>query len=172
MSRHARPPPPNTTQRIIFDEFGCRIYGWPSKGGVIIRKNADLVELKQLGFDPLDPPSIRSDDQEREEAFCEDLRKIGGKWWRSEKRCLDVHFLDWNDTEPTAEELRVVWFGWPKEGGLLVIQFERDERPDDIGRLRMAVTMEERCKLLTGRFGAKFYEDPALYDELADVYPK
>jgi hypothetical protein len=94
---------------------------------VIVRENAGLVELKQIGFDPFDPPSIRSSDQEKEDAFCEDSRKIGGKWWRSEKRRLDVYFLDWNDTEPTDEELRVVWFGWPKEGGLLVIQFEQDE---------------------------------------------
>jgi hypothetical protein len=55
---------------------------------------------------------------------------------------------------------------------LLAIQFEQDERLDEIGRLRMAATMEERCKLLTDRFGARFYEDPALYDGLADVFPK
>jgi len=79
-------------------------------------------------------------------------------------------FLDWNDAEPIDEELRVVWFGWPKEGGLLVIQFEQDERPDDIVRLRMAVIVKERCKLLTERIGAKVYEDPALYDGLADVF--
>jgi len=36
----------------------------------------------------------------------------------------------------------------------------------------VAATVEERCKFLTERFGAKFYEDPALYDGLADVYPK
>jgi len=32
-----------------------------------------------------------------------------------------VHFLDWNETDPIDEELRVVWFGWPKEEGSLVI---------------------------------------------------
>jgi hypothetical protein len=47
--------------------------------------------------------------------------------------------------EPTDEEQRVVWFEWLKEGGLLVIRFEQDERPDDIEWLRMASTMEERC---------------------------
>jgi hypothetical protein len=36
----------------------------------------------------------------------------------------------------------------------------------------MAATMEERCNLLTERFGAKFYKDPALYDGLADVPPQ
>ena len=36
----------------------------------------------------------------------------------------------------------------------------------------MAATMEERCKLLTDRFGAMFYEDPTLYDGLDDVFSK
>jgi hypothetical protein len=133
---------------------------------VIIRENADLVELKQLGFDPLDPPSIRSAGQEGR-CLLRGPRKFGGKWWRSEKKRLDVQFVHWNDAEPTDEELRFVWFGWLKEGGLLAIQFEQDERLDE-----MAATMEERCKLLTDRFGARFYEDPALYDGLADVFPK
>ncbi len=55
---------------------------------------------------------------------------------------------------------------------MLVIQFEQDERPDDSGRLRMAATMEELCKLLTERIGAKFHKYPALYDGLADLFPK
>jgi hypothetical protein len=99
-------------------------------------------------------------------------QKIDGKWWRSKKRCFEVYFLAWNDIERTGEELRVVWFGGPKEGGLLVIQYEQVERPDVIGRLRMAATIEERCELLRERFGAKLYEDPALYDGLVDVFPK
>lgn len=140
--------PFDTTRRTVFGEFGCCIFGYPSTGGVIIRVNADLVELKQLNFDPLNPPPTRSSDQEREDAFCAELRKVGSKWWRSQKRFEDVPWKDWNDTEPTDEELRNVWFGWPKEGGLLVLQCEQDERPDDIGRLRMAETMEERCWIL------------------------
>ena len=42
--------------------------------------------------------------------------------------------------------------------------------PNDIRRLRMAITIKERCKILKERFGAKFYKDPALYAGLADVY--
>jgi hypothetical protein len=166
------PFPLDSTRRTIFDEFGCRIYGYPSTGGIIIRVNADLVELKQLNFDPLNPPSTRFSDQEKEDAFCAELRKVGGKWWSSEKRFLDVPWKDWDETQPTDEELRNVWFGWPKEGGVLVLQCEQDERPDDIGRLRMAETMEERCWILREKFGARFYEAPALYEGLADLYPR
>ena len=55
--------PFDSTRRTIFGEFGCQIYGYPSTGGVIIRLNADLVELKQLNFDPLNPHPTRSSDQ-------------------------------------------------------------------------------------------------------------
>jgi hypothetical protein len=58
---------------------------------VIIRKNADLVELKQLGFDPLDPPSIRSDDQEKEDAFARTAEKLavnGGGVRRGVLMCI------------------------------------------------------------------------------------
>jgi hypothetical protein len=68
---------------------------YPSAGGIIIRADADLVELKQLNFDPLNPLSTRFSDQEKEDAFCAELRKVGGKWWSSEKRFLDVPGKDW-----------------------------------------------------------------------------
>lgn len=159
------------TRRAVFGEFGCVLYGWPSKGGVIIRTNADTVELKQLGFDPLDPPATRCKDQEKEDAFCQELRKIGGRWWRSERRYLDVNFRSWDESEPEDDELKAIWLGWPEDGGLLVLECKGSEGiPDDVGRLRMACSMEERCKLLRERFGATFYEDPATYAGFADGY--
>jgi hypothetical protein len=85
-----------------------------------------LSSSNSLAFDPWDPTSTQSADQEKEDSFGEDLREIGCKWWRSENRRLDVHFVHWNDAKPT-DELRFVWFGSPKEGGLLAIQFEQDE---------------------------------------------
>lgn len=99
---------------------------------------------------------------------------MSGKWWESERRFNDVtsQANDWNDTEPNEYELRNIRLGWPKEGGLLVLQYEQDERPDDIGRLRMATTMEERCKIMVERFNAKFYEDPASYEGLARSEPQ
>lgn len=70
-----------------------------------------------------------------------------------------MHFLDGNDTESTEEELRVVWFEWPKERGLLVIRFE-DERADDIGRSRKPTTMEGRCELLTRGLARSYMKTP------------
>lgn len=155
--------PNDTTKRTTFTEFGCTVYGWPSTGGVIIRPNADLVEMKQLCFDPLQPPKKRFEDEEQEDAFCKELMKIGGKWWASEKRFLSIWFGDWDESQPTEEELKIVWLGWPEEGGLLVLEFENMETPDDIGRLRMAVSMEERCRIMRESFDAKYFEDVNAY---------
>lgn len=162
---------PDRNRRIDWDAYGPTILGWPSKGGVVKRINADLVELKQLGFNPLYPPTTRFADPEREDAFCRELRKIGGRWWPSEQRYDDVKFGDWEQVDPTEDETRSVWFGWPAGGGLLVLECDVAEgEPLDIARLRLASTMEQRCELLLYHFGAKFYEDPASYAGLADVY--
>ncbi|KAF7508525.1 hypothetical protein GJ744_009238 [Endocarpon pusillum] len=70
--------------------------------------------------------------------------------------------MEWN-CEPTKEELKRIFLGWPEErkgiegdaaqidvsGGVLVLEY--DDEPDmheDIGRLRMAVNMQERCQLM------------------------
>lgn len=45
-------------------------------------------------------------------------------------------------------------------GGVWALEFDVDEEePPETARLRMAVTMEERCTVLQ-KLGAKFYEDP------------
>jgi len=63
---------------------------------------------------------------------------------------------------------------WPKSGGIWVSTYEADEDgdipliPEDIGRLRLCFTMEERCELLRRRFGATFYADPEEFHFLRD----
>ena len=43
----------STDRRTEIGELGYSIYGYPSSGGVIVRDNADLVELAYLGLDRL-----------------------------------------------------------------------------------------------------------------------
>jgi hypothetical protein len=163
--------------RKEFNDYGCNIYAYPSSGGVIFRRNINIVELTYLGRDPFDPPEKRFEDQKAEDAFCNKLRKIGVKWWESVKRLKDVVFLDWDVTDPTERELRTRFFGWPDTrqgggpvdtqddipGGVLVLEYEDEgDMPDDIGRLRMAVNMGERCRLMKERYGAKCFADPAV----------
>ena len=44
-----------------------------------------------------------------------------------------------------------------------------DKVPDDIGRLRMAFTMEQRCEMLTNHFGARYFRDWRLYEGYAKL---
>ncbi len=68
-------------------------------------------------------------------------------------------------------EKRLLKAGWPSNGrGVWVAEFDTvwagvDEEDnlvpydEDMGRLRMARTMDERCAMLRDRFEAKFYQD-------------
>ncbi|KAL2065679.1 hypothetical protein VTL71DRAFT_3349 [Oculimacula yallundae] len=163
----------STTKRHSWSGTGCHIYGWPSSGGVIIRES-DLVELQYLGFDPMDIPVTRHENQDDEDEFCRLLKRIGGKWWRSEKRYEEVqgdHPYQ-NSRRPNGEERREVYIGWPKRGGVLVLESDDSDNryiPAEIGMLRMVTGMEERCELLSERFGANFYEDPVDYPGFGDL---
>ena len=173
-----RPPGPtcqpiyrDSNRRAVFEGNACTVYSWPSFGGVVIKEEISAVELTFLGLDRLNPQTQRDPDPEAENAFSRELRKIGGKWWSSEKRSRDVFDVSGKGGPPTAEERNVQVFGWPQNGGLLVLERESEElMPEDIGRLMMAITMEERCRLLEERFHAKKYQDPREYEGLADVW--
>lgn len=158
------------TRRAVFVDYGCTLYSWPSSGGVIIKDNANGVEMVFLGLDRFNPPSERFEDAEAEDAFGRELRKIGGKRWKSEQRYLDAYFAEGNGTKLTEAELKVNIYGWPDNGGLWVLHYPTEEDvPNDIARLNMAFTMEERCQLLK-EYNAKFYENPRDYGGLADVF--
>ena len=81
--------------------------------------------------------------------------------------------------------MKRIFLGWPEEkkglggdaaqndvsGGVMVLEYDDEgDMPEDIGRLRMAVNMQERCHLMKERFNATYYPDPALYTPLADLY--
>ena len=166
------------TKRARFGDFGCTIYGWPSCGGVIIRNQADAIEMQYLGLDRFEPPITRLKDQNDEDAFCTRLINIGGKWWPGEKRSQlvwrELNGMGTDIEDETDEEMRELWVGWPKSGGVLISEFQSHigeiKIPEDIGRLRMALTMEERCELLKTKFGAVYYENPQEYTGFSDQY--
>jgi hypothetical protein len=139
---------------------------------VIIRENCDLVELQYLGIDPLRVPDSRYDNSEKEDEFCVALRKIGGKWWKSQRRWLDVNLDLITESEPSCEEEREVYIGWPKEGGVLVLDNVKRSIPGEVGMLRMVTSMEERCQLLRERLNAVYYEDTRTYLGFAALGPK
>ncbi|KAL5324058.1 hypothetical protein ACEPPN_008601 [Leptodophora sp. 'Broadleaf-Isolate-01'] len=162
----------STTKRSEWTGYGCFLYGRPSTGGVIIRESCDLVELRYFGFDPFDVPATRLENQDDEDEFCRLLKKIGGKWWTSEQRWHDVTDERYRpDRRPNREELLEIYIGWPKAGGVLVLEGDNSEVPAEIGMLRMVTEMEERCSLLR-KFGAVFYENPDSYPGFEGLGPR
>lgn len=165
--------PFDTWRRAFFENEGCTIYAWPSRGGVIIKQNADLVDLAFLGFDRFSPPTHRfpDDEQENEDGFARMLLRTGGKFWRSQQRSANVAV---NLEEGEGDELIWRFIGWEPpngSGGVWVFEYdvEEGEEPTETGKLRMCITMEERCMVLKS-LGAKFYADPKEYEGLKWAY--
>lgn len=109
------------------------IYGWPSRGGVIILERATNVDLTFLGLDVLNPPLKRDYNSDlyaaslKEDSFCQRLLLLGAKWWDSVAR---YHFVEEVDVglqpaiedvdagrvpEPTLRERRWVRVGWEND---------------------------------------------------------
>jgi hypothetical protein len=159
-------------RRSKFEGSGCTIYAWPCSGGVVIKDDADVVDMAFLGFDRFLPPTHRfpAEQQEREEEFARLLRRVGGKWWSSPLRASQVA-MGWKEAEGSERES---WFfGWAPadgSGGVWALCYDvDDERIPETAILRMAVTMEERCVLLE-KLGAKLYADPRECEGLKDAY--
>lgn len=78
-------------------------------------------------------------------------------------------------TEETAsnrEEEREVYIGWPEEGGVLFLHNSKISIPGEVGMLRIATSMEERCRLLRDRLDAMYYKNTRTYPGLAVLGPK
>jgi hypothetical protein len=119
--------------------WGCRISSWPSKGGIIIRPSADAVEVAYLGLDRFDPRTEILDDQKSEDEFCKSRLKTGGTWWPSESRSKNIEINDGREEAAAGEERILRYIGWPKTGGVWIVEhaaLEDQDHPsvaDDIG---------------------------------------
>ena len=110
------PPTSNTdpTRRIEFTDTNVSIFGWPSRGGVIILNDATHVDFIFLRLSTTNPPrkrrlhssstsggdatslpsgdasaatgGLQGNEDDEEDAFCQRLLLLGAKWWDSEKR--------------------------------------------------------------------------------------
>jgi hypothetical protein len=119
-------------------------------------------------------------EQADEDRFCKRLLLLGAKWWESEARYQLMGRVDKTDEvainaleevlepAPTMAEKRFVSVSWPITGGLWIagydtslwgIEEEENLVPDDVARLSVARTMDERSRLLRDHFGARFYQD-------------
>ncbi|KAL2844077.1 hypothetical protein BJY01DRAFT_248322 [Aspergillus pseudoustus] len=173
---------------IYFDTI--RIYGWPSRGGIIVLTDANRVDFDYLGWDILDPPLKRDRNQEAEDEVCKKLLLLGATWYDSKSRfkllaaaadnsrSARAKFYDDEVPAATKTESLYVKVGWPSTGGLWVLEFsdwrfeevvdddvewEGNEHGHESGLVVLAKDMDERCDILE-RLGGKFYAKLEDYD--------
>lgn len=167
------------SRRTTFSDNTITLYGWPSRGGVIVLENVTGPDFDFMKLDALDPPLRRDADQDLEDSFCRDLLHLGATWWDSEQRRDFVHALerqvenaleavDADETlGPTRREKGWVRVAWPSEppGALCVLACEKiimgrngteKLRPKHYGVILLARTMDERCTVLQ-RLGGTMY---------------
>ena len=116
--------------------------------------------------------SPRSQDQDSEDRFCNQLRKIGAKWWESERDWLQARS---KARKMTEDEKRVVLVGWPPRdshggggGGVWVLKVPSEEYVPEMGRIWNGFSMGERCRAIE-MSGRVFYEDVGDCEDLRDV---
>ncbi|KAL8790633.1 MAG: hypothetical protein Q9213_000481 [Squamulea squamosa] len=124
------------TRRIVFTDNTITIYGWPSRGGVIILREATIVDFDFLGLSTIDPPRKRNTygtagltgnpntAMVEEDSFCQRMLLLGATWFDSEVRYqffnaysaaahTAVEEVDNVQViEPTLRERRWVKVGW------------------------------------------------------------
>ncbi|KAF2181880.1 hypothetical protein K469DRAFT_713481 [Zopfia rhizophila CBS 207.26] len=173
------------TRRICFDTPSIEIYGWPSKGGVIILEGAAAPDFDFLGIDRIHPPEKRHENPDEEDEFCKNLLLLGAKWLDSYARlallkgaeldegaCIDA-LEEGQAPEPSLRERYWICVAWPSNGGLVVSEFDTtlwgfgrdadDFVPEDVARLRLCRNMDEKAAMLKERFRGKTFIDVEQY---------
>lgn len=164
-----RTDPRNERFRARFGSSGAYLEGLPACGGLYTLTPTG-VELDFLGIDRFHSVERPTDGRgERgaaeEEAFCDKLRLLGAEWIPNTYAQLK---------ESTQEDIYLM-VGWePLPGsslaevkaedvsgcGVWVLKVsERESYNKEIGMVRYARSMEERCRILE-RLGATFYKNP------------
>jgi len=156
-------PPLSMTERTKFGTGqGCIVYGYPSTGGVLV-KRANLLDMLFLSL-PRFHELQRSPSADEEDRFCNFMRRTGATLWPSKEDVIEVEV---GLREATEEEEKVLVFGWPTDGvGVWVLRYKSArDLPKDFGRLSLAMNMEEKIQIMR-EYGAIFVEDVTQVEEL------
>ncbi|KAK4206273.1 hypothetical protein QBC37DRAFT_435175 [Rhypophila decipiens] len=190
-----RPPRhfPPTTRLNFPNPDRVDVWGWPSRGGVIVLPRVCAVDFAFLGLDPIDPPLFRDRDQEREDLFCQSLLALGAKWFDSHARwgfigeagdyadedtLKDLRSAEQPEPKPTLMERRWVSVAYPSglEAGLWIVEYDTDmyngqvevnnQVPEDAAQVQMARDMSEKVEILKRMKGARFYASAEEYERV------
>ncbi|KAI0155642.1 hypothetical protein BJ166DRAFT_338808 [Pestalotiopsis sp. NC0098] len=180
LGQHSHRPKRQANTRIVIGDDKTYLWAWPSRGGLIVLGNATALDFTFLGLDPVNPPATRNQDQDAEDVFCQQLLRLGAKWFDSVDRYRFVAGVC-EDEEPqllaleaeeeadlTLMERRWVSVGWPSGGrgdfwvaeydqALYKILEPKNMLPSEASQVHLARTMDEKCAILEG-LGAKHYQ--------------
>ncbi|CAK7205705.1 hypothetical protein SEUCBS139899_008484 [Sporothrix eucalyptigena] len=131
---------------------GAVVRGYPAKGGLYVLQKASSVEVEFLGFDRFDTEA--SSDADTEEALCDNMRRLGAVWWKTQ---YDYVMSRIGARWPKVPQLYIL-VGWPAGGGIWVFN-ATEPNGKGAGIIHNAHSMEERCKVIK-RLGGTFYENP------------
>ena len=175
----------NLRKRVDFYEE-ITIFSWPSRGGVIVLERPCPADFDFLDLDRLDPPKKCHATRQEEDEFAQRLLLLGGKWWDSPARHAlftePDHLQDEQEMaaqpEPTARENAWIGAAWPSSGGLVVAEWPTnmypggrmdDVAPDDVSRLFLCITMDEKAAVLMDRLGGKMWKGVEDYEGKAFI---
>ncbi|PNP39443.1 hypothetical protein TGAMA5MH_08649 [Trichoderma gamsii] len=138
---------------------GAIVMGWPSTGGVYRLGDVHIVQRQFLGLNRRVAKFLRPEvSADVEDAFCDQLRKLGAQWWESESKYSD-ELIDFQTGRP-APDKPVLYIGWPTSGGVWALSMDvRDAAKEGYGVIYNSLTMEEQCEMIE-EFGGTFYQDP------------
>jgi len=188
LGRPAKPRNRPPIERVVFMEREISIWGWPSRGGLIVLERAGPLDFDHLGLNRLQPATFRASDQNEEDAFCQKLLQLGARWFDSRERygffanlCDEgepEHQAIMDDEEPAPSDMERRWVSVGlEESGFWVLEYDRNIfyaremqniAPSDASRVMLAETMQERCAILKD-MGAKFYREASEYAGLACI---
>ncbi|KAL4742733.1 hypothetical protein BDV11DRAFT_202407 [Aspergillus similis] len=172
-------------ERTVTTIDGLWVYGWPSKGGLIVLSDPTGVDFDYLGWDYLDPPGsgTRTKTPRTKSARCSSaLERPGTTVDRATTSsrplprtppALEISFF--MTKSPLRRRVESLWVrvGWPSTGGLWVAEFINGAFEDVVddsvewneqdghygnaaGQIVLAKDMDERCEILK-RLGGRFY---------------
>ncbi|KAI5460492.1 hypothetical protein BGZ63DRAFT_424997 [Mariannaea sp. PMI_226] len=175
----------NTRWRIVFKVDGISIWGWPSRGGLIVLERVTALDFDFLCFDPVDLIMHRDTNQDAEDQLCQRLLLLGAKWFDSGQRQKFVAGVADDDDRdiiaiqakerapPSKMERRWVSVAHIPEGGFWIVEFDTymygiQEKhnlvPGNAAQVQLARNMPEKAEILK-RISAKFYASLDEYSE-------
>jgi len=179
LGRPAKPSRPPPTKRTVLLQNSVSVWGWPSRGGLIVLEHVTALDFDFLGLDSIHPPMRRDPDQHAEDKLCQRLLLLGAKWFDSYDRYTfvagvaedhdpSILALEAGEEQaPTTIERRWVSVAHPSglDGGVWVAEFDtvmygmqekNDLLPADAGKVLLTKTMNEKGEILQS-IGGKFF---------------